>query len=203
MSEENIENITKSNSNFAPTFVNHHTLPDINFHGQCLIKHSISIPKKVITLYISYTLGPQLRKLNTDFTLGNCLFGSVKLTKNSDLHKYKYIGYGIGFASRSEFPLPDGSYGKNVIIFGADMSSSVDMGNKRKDILILGEGPTQGLDDTTLTVQAIYPNNFTQSGKRVVLSLHYNGSNSFLIVTATKVYQFKVKNLEIKDYALC
>ena len=89
MSEENIENITKSNSNFAPTFVDHYLLPDINFNGHCLLKNNISIPKKVINLYISYTLGPQLSNLNTDFTLGNCLFGSVKLTKNTDLDKYK------------------------------------------------------------------------------------------------------------------
>ena len=44
--------------------------------------------------------------------------------------------------------------GKNVIIFGADMSSSVHIDNKEKDILILGEEPTQGLDDTTLTAEA-------------------------------------------------
>ena len=97
----------------------------------------------------------------------------------------------------------DGSYGKNVIIFGADMSSSVDVDNKGKGILILGEGATQGLDSTTLTAEANYPINFTQLGKRFVLSLHDNGSNSFLFVNATKVYQFKARNLEIKDYALC
>ena len=51
MSEESIENITKSNNNFAPTFVDHHLLPDINFNGHCLIKIHISIPKKVINLY--------------------------------------------------------------------------------------------------------------------------------------------------------
>ena len=83
------------------------------------------------------------------------------------------------------------------------MSSSVNVDNKNKDIVILGEWPTQGLDDTTLTAEAKYPINFTQSGKRFVLSLHYNGSNSFLFVNATKVYQFKAKNSEIKDYALC
>ena len=43
MSEENIENITKSDSTFAPTFVDHHLLPDINFDGHCLIKYDISI----------------------------------------------------------------------------------------------------------------------------------------------------------------
>ena len=67
------------------------------------MKNNLSIPKKVINLYISYTISPQLRNLNSDFTLGNCLFGSVKLTKNVDLDKYKYLGYAIGFYSRSEF----------------------------------------------------------------------------------------------------
>ena len=164
---------------------------------------SVSIPKKVINLYVSFTLDPQLRNLNTFFSLGNCLFWSVKLTKDADLDKYKYTGYSIIFDSCSQFLFTDRSYGKIVIIFGADMSSFVHVDNKGKDILILGEGPTQGLDDTTLTAEAKYPINFTQSGKRFVLSLHYNGSNSFLFVNATKVYQFKAKNSEIKDYALC
>ena len=73
--------------------------------------------------------------------------------------------------------------GKIVIIFGSDISSSVHIDNTSKDILILDEGPTQGLDGTTLTVEAKYPNNFTQPRKRFVLSLHYNGSNSFLFVS--------------------
>ena len=82
MSEENIENITKLDSNFASTFVDHHLLPDINFNGNCLINR-ISIPKKVINAFISYIISTWLRTLNTDFTLGNSLFGSVKLTKNA------------------------------------------------------------------------------------------------------------------------
>ena len=52
--------------------------------------------------------------------------------------------------------------GKNVIIFGADMSSSLHIDNEGKDILIIGEGPTKGLDDTTLIAEARYPINFTQ-----------------------------------------
>ena len=82
------------------------------------------------------------------------------------------------------------------------MSSSVHVDNRGKDVLVLGVGPTEGLDDTTLTAEAKYPINVTQSGKRFVLSLHYNRSNSFLFVNATKVYQFKAKSSEIKDYAL-
>ena len=73
----------------------------MNFNGHCLIKN-ISIPKKII-LYISYKLSPWLRNLNTDFTINNCLFGSVKLTKNAGPDKYKYIGFKIGFDSCSEF----------------------------------------------------------------------------------------------------
>ena len=78
------------------------------------------------------------------------------------------------------------------------MSSSVHtvhIDNKGKDILILNEGPTQWLDDTTLTAEGIYPINFTQPNKRFVLSLHYNGSKRFLFVNDTKIYLFKAKKL--------
>ena len=112
---------------------NHHLLPDMNFNGHCLIKNNISIPKKRnIQKAISEILGPQLRSLKTDFSLGNCLFGFVKLTNNDDLHKYKNTGYGIGFDYRSEFLFTDGSYGKNVIIFGPDMGSFEHVDKKRK-----------------------------------------------------------------------
>ena len=57
--------------------------------------------------------------------------------------------------------------GKNVIIFGADLSSSVHIDNKFKYILMLDEGPTQGLDDTTLTAEARYLISFTQLEKKI------------------------------------
>ena len=82
------------------------------------------------------------------------------------------------------------------------MSSSLHNDNKGKDILILDQGPTQGLDDDTLTAEVKYPLNFTQSERRFVLSLHYNGSDSFLFVDATKIYQFDAKDLEIKKNSL-
>ena len=93
----------------------------------------------MINLYISYALGPQLTNFKTYFTLGNCLFGSLKQTKNADLDKYKYTGYSIGFDSHSGFCIYSGSYEKNVNIFGVAMSSSVHVDNKGNDILILGE----------------------------------------------------------------
>ena len=70
-------------------------------------------------------------------------------------------------------------------------------------LIILDEVPTQRLDDTTLTAEAIYPINLTQPNKRFILTLHYNGSNCFLFVNATNMYQLKTKNSEVNDYALC
>ena len=67
MPEENTENITNSDRNFVPTFLDHHLLPDLNFNRHCLI-NNIYISKKVINIYISYTLIPWLRNLNIDFT---------------------------------------------------------------------------------------------------------------------------------------
>ena len=86
--------------------------------------------------------------------------------------------------------------GRNVLNFGIDMSSSVHIDKKGNDILILGEGSTQGLDDTTLTTDAIYPINFTQPNKK---GLNYNGSISFSFDNATKINQFKAKDSKIKD----
>ena len=112
----------------------------------------------------------------------------MRLTKDADPYKYEYSGYGIGSDARSQFSLPDGSLGKNVIIFGVYNSSSVHADNKKKNIIVLGEGPTQGLCNTAITAEAKYSISFTVSGKRFLLSLHYNGSNSFLFVNTTKIY---------------
>ena len=70
-------------------------------------------------------------------------------------------------------------------------------------MLVPGEGPTQDLENATINTEAKYPINSTQSGKRFVLSLHYNRINSFLFVNAAEIYQFKAKDSEIKPYILC
>ena len=98
------------------------------------------------------------RNLNTDFTLGGCLFGGVKLTKNNDPDKYSYSGYDIGSNTCGQYSLPYGSVGNNVI-----MSLSVHIDNKGKDILILVKGPTQGLNHT-LAAETQYSINFTRPG---------------------------------------
>ena len=100
----------------------------------------------------------------------------------------------------AQFPVFD--WGKNTFIFGVDMSSSVHANDKNKDTLILGKGQTKGLDNTSLIAQAEeYFINFSRSKGKCCSSLHYNGSNSFLFVNATKIHQFKAKGFEIKRYA--
>ena len=98
-------------------------------------------------------------------TLNKYLFGSAKLWKNADLDKYSYSGYGTAFDSRSKFLFRDRRFGKREM-FGADTSPSLHIDNENKYILILGEGATQGLDNTTLTPETKYPINFTRSRKR-------------------------------------
>ena len=76
------------------------------------------------------------------------------------------------------------------------MNSSVHIDNKGKDILTIGGGPVQRLNDTTLTAEDEYYFKFTQLYRKFCLSLHYNGGNSFIFVNATKIYQFKARDSE-------
>ena len=82
------------------------------------------------------------------------------------------------------------------------MSSSAHIDNKKKDILVLGKGPTQGLEHT-LTAEKIYSINFTVTKKKLYLSLHYNGANSCLLVNGTEMHKFKAKDSETVASALC
>ena len=169
----------------------------LRFEGSCLKQEDTTLftLTKVVNLCIVYKLDTWSRDWNAELTLKDCLFGNVKITKNADPEKYSYSGYGITFDSHLLFST---DWGKNVIIFGVDMSSSVHTDNENKDILIFGKGPTQGLDDATLAAEAEYSINFSRSNRKFCLSLHYNWSNSFLFVNAMKIYQFKAKDSEIK-----
>ena len=88
-------------------------------------------------------------------------------------------------------------------MFRAHTSSSINIDNKGKDILILGLGPTQGLGENSLTAEKMYSINFTVTKKKFCLSLHYNGANSYLFVNGTEIYKFKAKDSEIVPSPLC
>ena len=88
------------------------------------------------------------------------------MTKNADPSIQSYLVYGTEFEARESFLLSGNSgFGKNVIIFGADMGSSVHIHNKKKDSLILSKSPTNGLDDTTLTAEKEYSITFMEQHK--------------------------------------
>ena len=81
------------------------------------------------------------------------------------------------------------------------MSSSTKTNNRKKDILILGKGLTQGLESTQ-SAEKMYSINFTKKNTKFCLSLHYNGANSYLFVNGTEIIKFKVKDSEILAYSL-
>ena len=124
------------------------------------------------------------------------------MTKNADIDKYEYSVYGTGFDRRSNFSFPGAGFGQNVLIFGADMSSSAHIDNKKKDILVLEKGPRQGLKHT-LTAEKICSIIFTVTKKKFCLRSHYNGANSYLFVNGTEMYKFKAKDSEIVATPLC
>ena len=152
MSKEIIKVPISNNIILSPITENtlDHQKIKLKFNESCLAQDQITYtPQTIVHVYIVY----EITKKNdiSDYpTLENCLFGSVKLTKNPDIDKYKYSSYGIGFDRKGEF-----SFGADMI-FGADMSSSINSTNKTKNILVLGEDFAQGLDNTTIYAEKLY-----------------------------------------------
>ena len=118
------------------------------------------------------------------------------------IDKYKCSRYGIGSDRKGTFSVGNG-FGRNCIIFGVDTSYATHVHNKKKGILILGEGPTLGLDGTKLTSEKMYSVKFTENKKTFCLSFHYNGTNSYLFVYGTKLQKFKEKDSQIVATPLC
>ena len=125
--------------------------------------------KKFINLYVVYEI-TNFHSINSYLTPTNVLFGAVKLTKNVDIDKYKYSGCEIGFDRHGFYLHPSGGTGRNVIIFGVDMSSSTKIDNKEKDILILGKCLTQRLGENSLSAEKMYSINFTKVITKFCLS---------------------------------
>ena len=132
LSSESIKAISTSDNSLNPTLSYYDTKIRVKFTGGCLKQPKISYThRKVVNIYIVYELGASSSN-DSDPTLKNCLFGAVTLTKNTDIEKYGYSGYGIGFDRRSAFSFPSGGFGRSVLIFGVDMSSSAHVDNKKK-----------------------------------------------------------------------
>ena len=124
----------------------------------------------------------------------------MKITKNTDSSKNNYTGYGLCFDEGSEFghTVRQGNFdcttnAKNVIIFGVDMSSSIHATNRANNIYVMGKDFIQGINDT----EKLFHNNFTEFGVKFVLSLHYNGDNSYLFANGRQELKFKAKDDQI------
>ena len=111
-----------------------------------------------IIIYCVYKLDPIASTRDTSYTIQNALFGAMPITKNAtDYDKNNYKGYGRCFDERSQFGhtiTEDGrahtTNGRNVLIFGADMSFSAHANNRANHIYLMGDGLTQGINDTTI-----------------------------------------------------
>ena len=112
---------TTSNYSLNPRLSYYGTKIRVQFTGSCLKQPKFTFThKKVVNIYIVYELAASTSH-DSDPTLKHCLFGAVTLTKNPDIKKYKYSGYGIGFDRRSSFSFTVGRFGQNVLILGPDM----------------------------------------------------------------------------------
>ena len=120
----------------------------VGFNGSCLKQVKITYDHgKLVSIYIVYDTSKKFN-ISSYSIRENCLFDAISLTKTADFDKYKYSRYGIGFDKHWFFSHPSDGTGRNVIIFGVDMSSFIKIDNKKNDILILGKGPAQELEHT-------------------------------------------------------
>ena len=158
----------------------------------------------IVNIYIVYLIDPISNFRNTDYTVQNALFGGVKITKNAtDTSKHKYERYGICFDEGGTFSKSGINNGRNVLIFGVHENSSVHANNKANNIYVMGDLFVQGINDTTLYAEKIYSQNFTAANKKFVLSLHYNGDDSYLFVNGKQELKFKAKDDQIVKEILC
>ena len=163
-------------------------------HNALTLNNDRILDKNVVNIYIVYKLDP-ITSRDTTFTMQDALFGAMQITKNADTRKYNYKGYGICFDESEEFThvrkrgnFNDTTDGINVIIFGLDMSFSKQYYNIYYN--------------TRIYAEKIYYRIFTDPGKKFVLSLHYNGNNSYLYVNGNQELK-QIKTDQLVKEKLC
>ena len=215
-----IENLTR-NSDMEAVGDSGNDFPDIKVDGRMYFylsgnhfqqnKVIIQNNNNVINIYCVYELQPISSLRGTSFTIQNALFGAMQITKDpTNNSKNNYKGCSLCFDERSNFShtiTQDGrqrtSNCKNVLILGTDMSSSIHATNRANRIYCFGEELTQGINDTTIYAEKNYYRNFTEHGEKFVLSLHYNGDDSYLFVNDRQELRFKAKNDKLVKEKLC
>ena len=161
--DERINSIKTSDNGITPYLSYYDTnLIRVKFGGGCLKQDQAKLLHGgIVNIYIAYEITDNFN-VSSYPTLENCLFRAVKLTKHADIDKYGYSGYEIGFDRHESFSFSfSNGVGLNVIIFGVDMCSSTKIDNRKKDIFILENDPTQGLKHM-LSSEKLYSINFTE-----------------------------------------
>ena len=138
LSDERLDYITASNYKITPELSFYSIKTRVELNGSCLKQDKATYNHgTIVNIYIVYEISKNYI-ISSYPTLENCFFGAVSLTKHVDIDQYKYSGYGIAFDRKGEFSFGN-KFGRNCIIFGTDMSSSVHANNKTKNILVLGK----------------------------------------------------------------
>ena len=163
LSNEKISSIITTSYNKVPSLAYDNVRIKLKFVGSLLKQDKITYNHgPIVNIYIVYRLSPSI---TSHITLVNCLLGAVKIIKTLKINTYS--GYGIAFDSKGNLSLPSGGYGKNVIIFGADLSSCVYANNRANNILVLGKEFIQGVNGTTNYAEKMYSTNFTVTNKKI------------------------------------
>ena len=167
----------------------------VSLSGNHFQQNKVIIPNNnnVINIYCVYKIDPIASTKDDTFTVQNALFGVMEITKNADTSKYKYKGYGVCFDEDETFSMGNINNGRKVLIFGVDESSLGHSNNKANNIYVMGDGIVQGIHATLLYAEKTYSQYFTQPSKKFVLSLHYNGDDSYLFVNGKQELKFKAK----------
>ena len=180
------------------------------FSGNYFQQDIIAIPNNVINIYCVYELDPIYFSRNNEFTIQNALFGAIEITKNANTSKYKYKGCGICFDESESFShvRKEGNFNhttlaRKVIIFGVDMSFSKHANNKANNIYVIGKDYITKINDTIIYAEKMFYRNFTEAGKKFILSLHCNGDNSYLFVNGSEELKFKTKTDQLIKEHLC
>ena len=177
----------------------------VSLSGNHFQQNKVIMPNNnnVINIYCVYKIDPIASTRDDTFSVQNVLFGAMEITKNADTSKYNYKGYGICFDEGGTFSMGNIYNGRNVIIFGVHENSVIHSNNKTNNIYIMGDGFVQGIADTTLYAEKTYSQNFTRSSKKFILSLHYNGDDSYLFVNGRQELKFKAKTDQLVKEKLC
>ena len=163
---------------------------NVRFYN-CMLKQNKIIDNyggSAINVYITFRL--RANKNPPDFCMGNCLFGAVKIQKAAtNSSHYKYSGYGVCYDFDGDFSFGNNLKARSLIIFG--VASSTYSTNKANNFYMLGNILTQSIKGTTTYADKRYKTDLSIPEKMYVMSMHYNGDDSYLFINGTQELKFK------------